>query len=84
MKWSYERKKQGCETRIDTMTIDLKKSTFSVKAEGETLTRLPASLSDTEDITVAVRVGNDGGAQTNSCKVKKDKKTGIPVKLKFP
>ena len=82
-KWSYKRKKQGCETRIDMMTIDLGKSTFEIKAEGENLTRLPATLSDTLDVTIDIRVGNDRGVATNPFRVKKDKKTGIPVKLEF-
>ena len=33
---------------------------------------------------VDIRVGNDRGLATNPFKVKKDKKTGIPVKLQFP
>jgi hypothetical protein len=66
------------------MTIDLSKSTFELKANKETLTRLPASIGDTEEVTVDIRVGNDRGLATNPFRVKKDKKTGIPVKLQFP
>jgi len=83
-KWSYEKKKQGCETKIDTMMIDLNKSTFEIKAEGENLTHLPEFAGDTVDVTIDIRVGNDRGSETNAFKVKKDKKTGIPKKLQFP
>jgi hypothetical protein len=83
-KWTYKSEKQKCDTKIDSMTIDLSKSTFELKANKETLTRLPASMGDTEEVTVDIRVGNDRGLAANPFRVKKDKKTGIPVKLQFP
>ena len=83
-KWTYKSEKQKCDTKIDSMTIDLGKSTFELKASKETLPRLPATMGDTENITIDIRVGNDRGLATNLFRVKKDKKTGIPVKLQFP
>jgi len=45
----------------------------------------PATAIDpaSEDVTIAIRVGNDRGLETNAFRVKKDRKTGIPVKLLF-
>ena len=83
-KWTYKSEKQKCDTKIDSMTIDLGKSTFELKASKETLPRLPATMGDTENITIDIRVGNDRGLATNPFRVKKDKKIGIPVKLQFP
>jgi hypothetical protein len=82
--WSYERKKSECETKIDSMRIDGDKSTFSIKADGENLSLLPELMNNTVDVTVDIRVGNDRGVATNPFRVKKDKKTGVPVKLQFP
>jgi hypothetical protein len=83
-KWTYKSEKQKCDTKIDSMTLDLSKSTFELKANKESLTRLPASVGDTEEVTVDIRVGNDRGLAANPFRVKKNKKTGIPVKLQFP
>ena len=66
------------------MTIDLGKSNFELKANKEALPGLPATVGDTEEVTVDIRVGNDRGLTTNPFRAKKDKKTGIPVELQFP
>jgi hypothetical protein len=65
------------------MTIDLGKSNFELKANKEALPRLSATVGDTEEVTIDIRVGNDRGVVTNSFTVKKDKKTGIPEKLTY-
>lgn len=82
--WFYRRNQEGCEAKVDMMTINLDRSSFLIKVEGENLPQLPESLGDTEDVTIAIRIGNDQGSETNAFRVKKDKKKGIPVKLQFP
>jgi len=79
----YFLKPWGGNSKIDVMSIDLATSRFFLAAANENLTRLPAETGAAADIAIAVDIGNDCGAASNSFAVTKDAQTGVPRQLTF-
>ena len=76
-------KQWGGSAKIDVMNINLASSQFFLTAANENLTRLPAEIGAEADIAIAVDIGNDCGAASNSFAVTKDTQTGVPRQLIF-
>ena len=76
-------RKSGENSKIDFMTINRATSRYFLVAMNENLNHLPPAEGQTIDVTVAVGIGNDSGAVTNTFTVTKDAATGIPQKLIF-
>ena len=63
------------------MTINRAASRYFLVAMNENLNHLPLQRDRRVDVTVAVDIGNDSGAVTNTFTVTKDAATGIPQKI---
>ena len=73
----------GGNAKVDVMNINLAASRFFLAAAHETLFRLSDAAGTTADITIALSIGNDSGAATNTFRVIPDGKTGQPQQLLF-
>ena len=71
----------GGNSKIDVMSLNLATSRFFLAATHETLSRLSDAAGTTADITIALGIGNDSGAATNTFRVIPDGKTGQPQQI---